>query len=216
MWKLFPVATAPDAAPSSVGANERAWLDREFRNLRFHLVGLTNSLANRAWQPVVTSATATPVNVNTSAAETTLHTVTLPRNGANVESKLLTWTSRGFYGTLNPGPGTLTFRLKWGSTTIATTGAIALTAGLTSQPWSLMADTVVVTAGSSGTVRCNGSAVLQVGAGAVYHAETTNTATVTVDTTAVVTLSLTAQFSVSNAANTLTIEMSHLRAGAPL
>lgn len=103
------------------------------------------------------------------------------------------------------GTPTLTIRLKWGSTTLISMGAIR--ASTSTARWSLEAVVVCRTTGSSGTV--NTTAGVQV-MGATNGSQPATSATV--DLTASATIQVSAQWSVSDALNTTTLELLEVEA----
>lgn len=106
----------------------------------------------------------------------------------------------GVYSTFSSGA--LTLRIKWGSTVLGATAGTTISS-VTNQGWFMEFMVVVVSLGGSGTFECQGW--VQVSDtnthGGVW--QMVNTAVVTVDTTAVKVLTVTGQWSVSNAANSV-------------
>lgn len=146
--------------------------------------------------------------VDTSTSETSLlaantGTKTLPASTLTVGRTLIV-EAEGVYGSKASTAGTLTLKVKLGSTVICTTGAITLTDNLTDRRWKLRVAITLRTTGVSGTVFGQGDAALF--SAAVTHTlnEMLNTTTATIDTTASQAVDVTAQFGTSDAANTIT------------
>lgn len=122
----------------------------------------------------------------------------LPANFFVVGSSLLIEASGVYSSTITPG--TLTINLKFGSTTIATTGAVTPLVSITNGAWRLRALVTCRTTGGTGTVIVNtifelAPSSLSVLTGA--DASMVNTSAVTIDTTAIQLVDLTANFSSS-------------------
>jgi hypothetical protein len=126
-------------------------------------------------------------------------------------------------------PGTVTFRIRWGGvagTVLANSGAISMdTTARSNFSGSLMADLVVRSIGSAGSMFCQGLVVLNnvpVGAAAdpqgLYFmgsaGENVPAVVSSLDTTTAKLLSVTAQFSVSTATTQLTNHIRILRANS--
>jgi hypothetical protein len=152
------------------------------------------------------TADATITNSTAEAALTGsgVGTLTLPANFL-LPGKTLRVTARGIYSTAASGTGTLAHNLKLGATTVLAFGPTGLNTGLTNRVWVLEALLTCRTAGGSGTLAVQGDLRLNISAVAWGAEPGSNAAAVTVDTTATLAISLTAAFSVANAANSLTM-----------
>lgn len=120
--------------------------------------------------------------------------------------------ARGKISNVVTTPGTVTFRLRWNGvagTIIAQSAALQMSAtAFTNAIWALYAEMQVRAEGASGSVQglgevCAGN-LSAVAPNYMGSAGATAPAPVTVDLTGSKTLSLTAQFSVANAANSIT------------
>lgn len=138
------------------------------------------------------------VAVNNTTTETTLigagvGTLTLPADFL-VAGKTIRVTARGFGNRVS---GSLTLKVKFGSTVLTSTGAQTPTMG--SDGYEVITDIICRTTGASGTVFAQG----------YTHVETStfdmvNTATVTVDTTGTLAVDVTAQWTIASIANIIT------------
>lgn len=149
------------------------------------------------------------VTVGNTAAETTLvgsgvGSVTLPANFFIV-GRTLRVRAAGVISTA-AGPGTLNIRIKFGATTIVTTGDVTPVASLSSRRWELQNLITCRTTGATGTVIASGDfGVMPTAQGSIARWEAmTGTSTVTIDTTATQACSVTADWSAAAAADTLT------------
>ena len=124
-----------------------------------------------------------------------------------------TYLLKGFlaYGTVVTAPGTLTLKIKLGSTVLAATNAIALpvVAQTNAGGWFEILIRYAVT-GTSGLVICQGFGMLDTAANAPVSFSFVNPGTlvsgqITVNTQTQQNLLMTATFSVANAANKVTL-----------
>jgi hypothetical protein len=164
------------------------------------------------WNEAVVWSTSsgTPV-ANTTSELNIFPDVTIFANYMQ-DGRALRYRAIGQYS--NTGTPTLIFALRWGGSTgtlLCTTGACATPSGVTAAMWDL--DILVQTRsnGSTGTFMANGicrlhSAVISTSAlvTPMTAGGVLGPATVTVDLTTDKALSLTAKWSLANAANTLT------------
>ena len=153
---------------------------------------------------VLFTATATGI-ANNTVAETSLlgtgvGTKTVPASGL-FAGRTLRLKAMGFFGTAL-APGTLTIKVKLGSTVILTTGAQTPAGSQTNMYWELEAIITCRTAGASGTVFGQSEWFHQEGVlTAPLSWAMTNTATTTVDTTVAQAMDLTAQWGTANISN---------------
>lgn len=142
--------------------------------------------------------------VNTSIAETAFtSSIAIPSGRLTVGNviRIKLW---GVYGTNVVAP-TLTGKIKLGSTTLLNTGALTTIAGVTNVGWFAEAEFIVVSIGASGTIEVQGYAEFATAATTGLSVNIPNTAPITVDTTGNPILTVTVQWSLSNAANTITL-----------
>ena len=158
--------------------------------------------------PLVLFTQTATVTVNTSVTETTLigagtGSVTLPANFL-VAGKTIRIRAWGISGTDASSAGNITLKFKFGSTVIASTGAVAQSTGNTNVRVYAECDIACRTIGASGTVFAQGNARI-VAASTGGDKSMTNTGTITVDTMASQAVDFTVEFSVSDAENTISI-----------
>ena len=116
----------------------------------------------------------------------------------------------GYMGSLVTTPGTLTLKIKWGSTILASTGAVQLPASaMTNKHWEFVAGILVATTGTSGKIACQGGGLIDANGAPIsfgfVNTGTGATGQITVNTQTAANISVTAQFSISDAANTITL-----------
>jgi len=145
--------------------------------------------------------------VGNTTTETTLAgsgvgTLTMAANFLTVGKtfKVRAW---GVYSSKAAPVGALTFRLKYGTTTLVTL-APTITASLTNQMWEAEFDLTCRTTGATGTVFAQGEIQVFTSTTASGFIVSAPTATVTIDTTASSKLDITAQWATANASNTIT------------
>jgi len=144
------------------------------------------------------------VTVASSTSEVTLVDTGFGGNStlpANFYAAYTVLRIRGRGYVSNTATPTLTLKVKHGSTVIASTGAITTASGLSNTGWSLEATIVCRSSGGSGTVMAQGEARIN----STFY-PMVNTATVTIDTTATQTASITAQWGTNSASNTITCQ----------
>jgi hypothetical protein len=130
----------------------------------------------------------------------------VPANGLT-PGAILRLTSFGVFSTT--GTPTLLLGFYWGGVAgvaLAATLANATGSGVANVPWRLELDVICRTAGSAGTVMCQGKAFIgtSVSAWAVAPLPQIALATVAVDTTAAKAVTVGAQWGTNSASNTLT------------
>lgn len=101
-------------------------------------------------------------------------------------------------------PGTLTIKVKLGSTVILTTGAQTPTGTLTNEGFSVTGLITCRTTGATGTVYGQGDTVTHSAATTHAEWEMTNTGTQTVDTTGTLAVDVTATWGTADASNSIT------------
>lgn len=137
---------------------------------------------------------------------TGLGTLTLPANFFTV-GRGIRISGYGFYTTKNGGPGTLRIRVKLGTTVVLDTTANSVTNNVSpARLWMIEPALITCrTTGNPGTVQGQGNVEF-----ATTHAGSfdddfgPNTAVVSLDTTSAHTIDVTAEWSVSDPANTMT------------
>ena len=101
---------------------------------------------------------------------------------------------------------TLTIKVKWGSTLMASTGAITV-ANVTNDLWTARVKFAVQSIGASGAIEAQGNAMISTTASAELGVGMTNTAAITIDTTSIQNITATATWSAANASNTITLRI---------
>lgn len=164
----------------------------------------------QTWTEVLWSSIAD----GTAIASSTTETILVPDYTFNANymypGRTLQIMLRGKFGTVVTTPGNLTFQIRWGGvagTSLCSSIAIPLNvAAQTNDSFKLEATIVCRSTGTSGSLHGMGHADLGAGAATngINFMPATGAAATTVDTTTSKALSVTAQFSISNAANTIT------------
>lgn len=155
----------------------------------------------------VATASATVAN---SSAETSIVSATgtgsktLAANSL-AQGKNINFRVYGYLGTDAATPGTLTVKVKLGSTVIWNSGALTLANAISAKEFLVSGDISVRTAGASGTTQTQADMRYSDGTTQTgYGPFASNTSTATIDTTATQVLDVTATWSVADADNTIT------------
>lgn len=151
------------------------------------------------------AATVANTTTETTLAGTGVGTLTMAANFLTVAKtfKVRAW---GVYGSKAAPVGALTFRLKYGTTTLVTL-APTITASLTNRTWEAEFNVTCRTTGATGTVFAHGEIQVFTSTTASGFIVNEPTATVTIDTTASSKLDITAQWATANASNTITCNL---------
>lgn len=139
----------------------------------------------------------------TSIVGTGVGTLTLPANFF-VAGKTIRISMSGVYSTVAVTGDTVTVKIKYGSTVLASKATTALVTGGTNLAWS--ADLLITcrTTGSSGTVQVSGGVTYQIAAAAAVYDEINNgVSTSTLNTTNSGLFDVTVTHSAANASNTV-------------
>lgn len=185
--------TGVSADPSTL-SNGDSWYRTDLNRLMIRANGVSQQIAHVSDIPTPastspTNTNVTPVTVSGTTTETTLQTVTTQTGELNVVGRWVTVTARGTY-TTGATPGTLTLKIKNGSTVLLSTSAVALNATLTNAALKFSCDIMTKTTGATGTseVQCD----------TILNGTSVNgwaiTAPVTSDLTGAVVLTITATF----------------------
>lgn len=142
------------------------------------------------------SATVASTVVETTIIGTVSGSLTLPAGYLTAGRcvRLQAWGVVSDTGTPN-----LTIKAKFGSTVLASTGAVALASGITNLGWKLEALITCRTTGVTGTVFVQGEFTY-----GTVRLPMATVATVTVDTTGALVINLSAEWGTSSASNTIT------------
>lgn len=138
----------------------------------------------------------------TAISGTGIGSLTLPANQLKV-GKNLRVRAWGVLSSKAAAAGNLTIKIKLGSTVILSTTAIALTTSLSNNLWQLDSDMTCRAVGGSGTIMAQGVFRTVNTLADIAEGMSNGTSTITVDTTGTLALSVTAQFSVNDVANTI-------------
>ncbi len=162
---------------------------------------------------LVKSSTGSQTISSTTAETAFTSSYTIPANSC-VAGRVYRVIARGNYSTTTTAP-TLNIRLKAGAVALAATGAQATTISMTNRQWTLQADVICQTVGTSGTVEAAGSVTRATSAVAAVQWELNNTAAVTMNTTIAQTLAISAQFNAASASNAITLREMSIEALGP-
>ena len=159
----------------------------------------------------VAVADATPiVNITTETAFSTGSYI-VPANNAII-GRVYRATASGVLSTTSSGPGTMTWRLRWGSATssplLVELVTPTLQVSLANQGWTVTAFLTVRSIGATGSATGGGSAILGLCVPTTAQSAVPSTlvaATATIDTTVNTPLTLFAKWSVASSNNTITM-----------
>jgi hypothetical protein len=184
------------AAPSSPVAGDM-WHDTTQKAFQAQIAGVTQTLQGVIFTQT-NSVTVANTVTETALSGTGVGTLTLPANFF-VAGKTLNFNMMGFHSsTANPN---INIRVKLGSTTVLTTGAVTSGNG-SSNGFEAYGEITCRTTGSSGTVIGQGVYNEMHSSGA--REDMVNTTTTTINTTTSQTLSITVEWGTASASNTIT------------
>ena len=178
-------------------------------------------MSRQFWEELIWWATASGTAVANTTTETIIFPdVTIPGNYM-ADGRVIRMTSKGRWSNVVTAVPTLTFAIRWGGvggTILAQSPAIVTPAAATTNAiWILMADLQTITNGSAGSIYCIGSILMGKDAAPTFGTVTnygvhvpfgsagaaTPAAVGSLNLTADTALSLTADWSAANAANTM-------------
>ena len=158
------------------------------------------------WNGIYPMNTADSTTISNTAAETNFSvTKTIAIKDWRV-GKAFRWEAWGKLSTDAVTPGTLTIRSKFGSTVLKSSGAITMVGGVTNVGWKASGIFVLRTAGSSGTISTQLELALNNSASAAFTTIIPSNVTVTINTTIANTFQLSAEWSVADTDNAITLE----------
>lgn len=158
------------------------------------------------WNGIYPMNTADSTTISNTATETNFSvTKTIAVKDWKV-GKAFRWEAWGKLSTDGATPGTLTIRSKFGSTVLKSSGAITMIGGVTNVGWKASGIFVLRTAGSSGTVSTQLELALNNSASAAFTTIIPSNVTVTINTTISNTFQLSAEWSVADTDNAITLE----------
>lgn len=122
--------------------------------------------------------------------------LTIPANGGYAGNQYLL-NCNGFYTVPAANASTITIKIKWGATTVASATVPAVATASTNLPFTATANCTIITIGATGTMECFGSLSFAAGlAGTtVLYTFVTTASAVTIDTTVSSKIDLTAAWS---------------------
>lgn len=148
--------------------------------------------------------TVTNTLTETSIVGTGIGNLTLPANYLVIGKTIEIFMS-GIYSTVAVTGDTVTVKVKYGSTVLATKATTGLVAGASALYWWARMLITCRTTGATGTVMASGDVTYQVASAATITNELNNAAaTTTIDTTASSLIDITVTHSAANASNTVT------------
>ena len=192
------------ATKTGLTTNGQVWRDTTQKVLGAYLGGVQHFLDGTLFTQTNT------VTVTNTTTETTLIGTGVGTNVLPVDYYVAGRTLRfNYFGNLTTAalPGTLTIRIKHGTTILSSTLAFSITGSLADAGWRLSADITCRTTGVGGTVWCNGIFELFDNGAVPMGYETYrlyNTATDAADTTASLTPQITCEWGTADAGNIMT------------
>lgn len=186
------------------------WNDSTQKAISAFVDGLQQALLGVIFTQTA-NATITNTVTETTLLGTGVGTKTLPANSLII-GKTVRIKACGFYSTDGAAAGTLTFNLKIGGTTVATTGARTAVNAAANFYWEIEAEITCRTTGAGGTVFAQAKFLHQQEA-TTYNAflwPLVNTGTDAVDTTVSNALDLTTTFGTADTDNTITCSNSSI------
>jgi len=184
-------------APTSPNTGD-VWNDSTQKTMQVYEAGVKQAVSTALFTQTATG-TVTNTVTETAITSTGVGTLTLPANFF-VAGKTINITGYGLHSSV--GGSTINIRVKFGSTTICTTGTV--TSGVDTNK-SFWLDTMITcrTTGGTGTVFGQG-VYHEVGASPADF-DMVNTTTTTIDTTASQAVSITAEWDTANAGNSISL-----------
>lgn len=159
----------------------------------------------------VQTSTAGGDSVTGASEQTFATTGTIPANTATVGTRYRI-RAFGTYGSFST-PGSVTVKVKFGSTVVAATASFANTASMSGRGWTVDVDVIVRTAGASGVVQAGGWADLATASKNSLACEMPSQNTAAIDFTAAITAAISITQTNSNAANAWTMDGLSIEAG---
>ena len=197
------VLDTKNTAGDPTGVDGAMYYNSSMRSFRCYQSGSWRSCMGG----LVYSNTAASNTISNTTTETDFSTAYTIPAGSCQPGKVYRITARGIFNSWNNlAPGNITLRVKLGSTVLAASPAQALGQNRVNRLWTVNFDVTCVTYGASGSLEGQGFAQIFTAANANTPLELANTAVVSgVDLTASQQLKLSAQFTVANLANNITL-----------
>ncbi|HEU4344041.1 MAG TPA: hypothetical protein VFU31_21000 [Candidatus Binatia bacterium] len=157
------------------------------------------------WGDVFTPPTADSTAINNTAAETNFSTnISIPLRAWKI-GKIYRFELNGKYSTDAATPGTLILRVKLGTTVMALSKTFTLPAAAANAGFKIVGSITCRTTGATGTVSAEAAFFIEDNLIGAFGCTPSN-GTKTVDTTAAQTFQASAQFSVADVDNSITLE----------
>jgi hypothetical protein len=206
---LFPSAGVAqfESQAAAQATNGMSWWDSVQKGISAFLGGIQQQFNSTIFVATAGSAVANTTN-ETSLIGTGVGSKTLPASFF-VAGKVIRIRGGGIYSSLGSSPGTITFKIKLGSTVIASQ-VLTPTVSMASSAFQFDLRLTCRSAGGSGTIMPEGRLELATYTGATGSGSRTKvdmnnlSAAVTVDTTISQVLDLTATWATASASNTIT------------
>jgi len=194
-WPGSAIILAGSTDNSNNGA---IWYSTTNKNFGARLGSVTTSLQSTLFTQTATGTAANTVS-ETTITSTGVGTLTLPTDFL-LAGKTIKITGHGIHSA--SGSPSITIKVKLGSTVVLTTGSVA-TGNTTNEEWEIAALITCRTAGSSGTVFAQGCYIENASTPRSFGMA--NTSATTINTTTSQALTITAQWTAANVANTISL-----------
>lgn len=189
-------------APTSPVAGD-LWTDTTQKTFTAFQDGMKQTLSGTIFTQTA-DKTVTNTTTETTIVGTGVGTLTLPANFF-VIGKTISVKMSGVYSTVAVTGDTVTIKVKYGSTVLASKATTALVTGGTNLYWESNVLVTCRTTGATGTVQVSGGVVYQIAGSAIVEDELNNgVAVTTLDTTASALFDVTVTHGTANASNTVT------------
>lgn len=189
-------------ATPSLASNGFFWYDTDRKANQTFAAGIKQTVSTSLLTQTADKTVAN-TTTETSIVGTGVGNLTLPANFF-VAGKTIRITMSGVYSTVAVTGDTVTIKIKYGSTVLASKATTALVTGGTNLAW--WADAIITcrTTGSSGTVQVSGGIRYQIAGSTIVEDELNNgVATTTLNTTTSNLLDVTVTHGAANAANSV-------------
>lgn len=191
-----------DTASAGVTNEGALWADSTQKAMQVYVDGIEQTLSGTIFTQTA-DATVANTLTETTIFGTGTGTLTLPA-AFFVAGKTVRIMMSGVYSTVAVTGDTVTVKIKYGSTVIASKATTGLLTGATNNYWFAEAIITCRTTGSSGTVQCSGGVRYQVASSVVVEDELNNSAaTTTINTTTSNAIDVTVTHSAANASNSV-------------
>lgn len=191
-----------DTASAGVTNEGTLWADSTQKAMQVYVDGIEQTLSGTIFTQTA-DATVSNTTTETTIFGSGVGTLTLPA-AFFVAGKTIGIMMSGVYSTVAVTGDTVTVKIKYGSTVIASKATTGLLTGATNNYWFAEAMITCRTTGSSGTVQCSGGVRYQVASSVVVEDELNNSAgTTTINTTTSNAIDVTVTHSAANGSNSV-------------